>query len=116
LPDPMLEITREGAAVTVAVVHAPKLDAGNVRAFKQQLKELLIPEGTLLLDLTEVDFMDSAGLGALMSALRQVTTQGGGLALCNLSASVRYVVEIVRMHKIVDVYNDQGEALRALSN
>lgn len=111
----MLEIMREDAAVRVAVVHAPKLDAGNVRAFKQQLKELLIPEGTLLLDLTEVDFMDSAALGALMSALRQVTTQGGGLALCNLSASVRYVIEIVRMHKIVDVYNDQGEALRALS-
>ena len=112
----MLEITREDAAVTVAVVHASKLDAANVRVFKQDLKDLPLPEGTLLLDLTEVDFMDSAGLGALMSALRLVTTKGGGLALCSLSASVRYVIEIVRMHKIVDVYNDQGEALRALSN
>jgi anti-sigma B factor antagonist len=111
----MLEIVHQDDVVTVAMVRALKLDAANVKAFKQELKKLEVPAGTLLLDLAEVDFMDSPGLGALMSALRQATTRGGELSLCGLSASVRYVVEIVRMHKIVDVYNDRSEALRTLS-
>ena len=59
----MLETTQQRDGVTVVAVQAKKLDAANVRSFKQELKELEVSSRTLVIDLTAVEFMDSAGLG-----------------------------------------------------
>lgn len=114
MSESVLEITRQDGAVVVGVVRVPKLDASNVKSLKQELARLDFPSKVLLLDLSVVEFIDSAGLGAMMSGLRRVTSAGGDLKLCGLQPAVRNVIEIVRMHKIVDIYNDQAEAVRAL--
>lgn len=95
-------------------VEADALDANNHDSFRSGLNDLIRPGARHVLDLSSVEFMDSSGLGVLLSVLRRVITDDGDLVLCGLSPQVRYLLELVRMHKIVDVYNDLGEALAAL--
>ena len=94
-------------------VTADALDANNHDSFRSGLNELIQPGARHVLDLSSVEFMDSSGLGVLLSVLRRVITDDGDLVLCGLSPQVRYLLELVRMHKIVNVYDDLGEALAA---
>ena len=67
----------------------------------------------LLLDLGEVTYIDSSGLGAFISFLRKLNEKKGDLKLCGMSKQVRAVFELVRMHRILDIYGTREEAVRA---
>jgi len=58
-------------------------------------------------------FVDSSGLGAFISCLRKLNAKGGDLKLCGMSKQVRAVFELVRMHRIFDIFGTRDEALRA---
>jgi anti-sigma B factor antagonist len=60
-----------------------------------------------------MEFMDSAGLGALLSCLRRLNGAGGDLKLFAMSKAVRSVVQITRMHRIFDIFDTKEEALQA---
>jgi anti-sigma B factor antagonist len=64
-------------------------------------------------DLSRLRFTDSSGLGALISCLRKVNANGGDLKLCAMSDQVRALFELVRMHKVFDIYATREEAVRA---
>jgi anti-sigma B factor antagonist len=109
-----MKITAEEIAdVVVVKVHAKALDAANTDEFKRDLGPLLENRGKAVLDFGEVGFVDSSGLGALLSTMRQLTGRGGDLKICNVSKSVRVVFELVRFHRILDILNSREEALRA---
>ena len=67
----------------------------------------------VIFDLSQLLFVDSSGLGAFLSALRTLNTQGGDLKLCGMTKQVRVLFELVRMHRIFEIFNTQEEALRA---
>lgn len=102
--------------VAVATVPVVELDASNVAEFKRDMAPLLEAQRELVLDLTRVRFIDSSGMGAILSCLRQLTARGGDLKLCGLSRQVRTVFELVRMHRIFDIYPTQEEAARAFAH
>ena len=62
----------------------------------------------VVFDLRELRFVDSSGLGAILSCLRQLNGKGGELKLCGMTKPVRALFELVRMHKIFDIYVDKG--------
>jgi anti-sigma B factor antagonist len=68
----------------------------------------------VVFDLRELRFVDSSGLGAILSCLRQLNAKGGDLKLCEMTKPVRALFELVRMHKIFDIYVTKEQALRAL--
>jgi anti-sigma B factor antagonist len=65
-------------------------------------------------DLSGVDLVDSAGLGALIALLKHVDGRGGDLKLCGLNARVRMVFEITRTHMVFDILDTVDEAIGAL--
>ena len=69
----------------------------------------------IVLDLTRLRFIDSAGLGAFLSCLRKLTEKQGDLKLCAVSKQVRTAFALVRMHRILDIYDTREEATRALN-
>jgi len=75
---------------------------------------VLEPCSKVVFDLRELRFVDSSGLGAILSCLRQLNAKGGDLKLCEMTKPVRALFELVRMHKIFDIYVTRGEALRAI--
>ncbi len=69
----------------------------------------------IILDLRYVDFMDSSGIGFLVSAARESEAAGGEFSLSGLTPHVRGAFEILRLDLVIRVFNDCGEALRSLS-
>lgn len=92
-----------------------ELDASNVTEFKRDLAPVLQAHSELVLDLARLRFVDSSGIGAILSCLRQLTARGGDLKLCGMSPQVRTVFELVRMHRVFEIYSTQKEAVRAFA-
>lgn len=101
--------------VAVAVVPVEELDASNVAEFKRDMAPILETQRELVLDLRRLRFVDSSGMGAILSCLRQLSAKGGDLKLCGMTRQVRTVFELVRMHRIFDIYPTQEEAVRAFT-
>jgi anti-sigma B factor antagonist len=101
--------------VAIVTVFINELDASNTAEFKQQVAPVLASHSKVVLDLGQLRFIDSSGLGAMLSCLRQLTTNGGRLGLCQLSPAVRAAFELVRLHRVLDIYPSRGEAIRAFA-
>jgi anti-sigma B factor antagonist len=101
--------------VSVALVRVEELDASNVAEFKRDIASVLDADAKLVLDLSRLRFVDSSGLGALVSCLRKVNAKGGDLKLCGLSKRVRAVFELVRLQRIFAIYGTREEAVRAFA-
>src|SRR5690348_6893291 len=97
--------------VTVAAIPVEELDASNVAEFKRDMAPILQAHSELVLDLSVLRFVDSSGMGAILSCLRQLTAKGGDLKLCGMNRQVRTVFELVRMHRIFESFVTQEEAV-----
>ncbi len=100
-------------SVTVVTVNAEFLDASNNRDFKERVTALLPGVKHLLLDLGQVQFIDSTGLAALLTCLKQLSVQGGDMKVCSITSPVRALFELVKMGRIVDIHKTRDEALQA---
>jgi anti-sigma B factor antagonist len=102
----------------VAVVEIPveELDASNAAELKRDIGPVLDANKKVVLDLSRLRFVDSSGLGAMLSCLRQLTGRGGDLRLSGMSKPVRALFELVRMHRIFDIYGTKEEAIRAFQS
>jgi len=112
----MIDCTKKNGIGVVKVECS--LSAATVDAFREQLADWQDRERSIVnfvVDLQEVDFMDSAGLGALIAALKRVTEHGGDMKLACLQKKPRMVFEITRAHKIFEIYNNVDDAVRAFS-
>ena len=90
-----------------------ELDASNAGEFKRDIAPVLQANTKLVLDLSRLRFVDSSGLGAMLSCLRQLSAKSGDLKLCGMSKQVRGLFELVRMHRIFDIYGTKEEAVHA---
>ena len=102
--------------VAVAMVPVEELDASNAGEFKHDIAPVLQANARLVLDLSRLRFVDSSGLGAMVSCLRQLSSKGGDLKLCGMSKQVRGLFELVRMHRIFDIYSTKEEAVHAFGH
>lgn len=105
--------TEQRGNVTIAVVPVRELDAGNAGEFKRAMGSLSESAVKVVLDLKRLEFIDSSGLGAILSSLRQLAARGGDLKLCCTTRHVRAAMELVRMHRIFAIYESQEEAVAA---
>ncbi|MFO0957998.1 MAG: STAS domain-containing protein [Isosphaeraceae bacterium] len=102
--------------LTVIRPEGPHLDAGRVREFRKDVVERLAPGMRVLLDLAALQFIDSAGCGAILACSRRVhpdESSPGGLKICGVSRPVRSIFQMIRLHKVIDIHNTRDEALRA---
>ncbi|MDX2034410.1 MAG: STAS domain-containing protein [Blastocatellia bacterium] len=100
---------------TVTIFHLPgeSLDAGNAKEFKRDILPALTGHSQVIFEMSGLKFVDSSGLGTILSALRQLNANGGDLKLAGMQKPVRALFELVRMHRIFDIYNTRDEALAA---
>jgi anti-sigma B factor antagonist len=107
--------TEKAGDVTIVVLPGEQLDASNAKDFKRDIAAVLEPCGKFVFDLGGLQFIDSSGLGAILSCLRRLNADGGDLKLCGMSKPVRALFELVRMHKIFDIYGTKEEAIKAFA-
>lgn len=111
----MLEITIEDRGEYVLYRPAGELDAYTVGKFREALSDLS-SNPRVLIDLSEVPFMDSAGLGALIGAIRRAREAEGDVAVaCNRPTLTR-LLHTTGFDRIVPVTDTVDDAEQALLN
>ena len=93
-----------------------RLDSGNIEEFKKKTAALINSENReILLDFSATKFIDSIGLGSLVSILKQATQREKRVALCALSPQVRQIFELTRLYRLFDIFDSQEDASTAIS-
>lgn len=95
-------------------VDSDTLDAGNAHEFRRHMAPVLDASTKMVLDLERVEFVDSSGLGGILSCLRHLSAKGGELVLCGVCKPVRALFEMARLHHIIDIAATRSEAERLL--
>ncbi len=77
----------------------------------------LISKGrtSILLNLGEVTYIDSSGIGELVSAFTTVRNQGGELKLLNLTKKVHDLLQITKLYTVFDIRDDEAAAVEAFA-
>lgn len=101
---------------TVGVVHISdsRLDASIAIQFKDVFRTLTAGGGDVILDLSDVEFLDSSGLGAIV-AVYKALGEGRTMALSGLQPPVEKVMTLTRMNAVFAIFPDLNSALSAAS-
>lgn len=67
----------------------------------------------LLLNLSEVSYIDSSGIGELVSGFTTITNQGGQLKLVGLTKRVKDLLQITKLYTVFEVFDDEATAVRS---
>jgi anti-sigma B factor antagonist len=82
---------------------------------RNQIQKVLSSgERKFLLNLADVDYIDSSGLGELVTSFTTVRNQGGQLKLLNLTRRVHDLLQITKLLTVFEVFNSEAEALKTL--
>lgn len=106
--------TRTANGVTILDIHG-KITIGEGSAeVRNTIRDLL--EGgrkNILLNLEDVSYVDSSGIGELVSSYTTVNNQGGQLKLLNLTKKLRELLAITKLLTVFDCYEDEEEAVQS---
>jgi anti-sigma B factor antagonist len=98
---------------TVVAVHG-EIDVATSPTLRERLIDLVSNGATrMVLDLEAVDFVDSTGLGTIVSVLKRARTHGGDLRLVCTEARIRRLFEITGLDKAVPLHASLEDALSA---
>lgn len=101
--------------VVKTIEPAGLLDGTKATVLRKQIDEILAHEvDIVLIDLKDVTFVDSSGLGALVSALKSVRAAGKKLFLCSINAQVRMLFELTSMDRVFQIYANRDEFNKAV--
>ena len=101
----------------VAIASLPRipLDTAFVQEFATELGALIATCPRLVLDLRRLLFIDSSGVGALVSALTTARKAGGDIKLANVPQQVQSVLEVARLDKLFATFPTVDDAVAAYS-
>lgn len=92
-----------------------RLDSNSVSTLKGQFEKYVETNSKFVLNLEKLEFIDSTGLGGLVSCLKKAIAKGGDLKITNLPAKPKMVFEITRAHKVFDIYDDLETAVESFN-
>jgi anti-sigma B factor antagonist len=105
----------QGRSMVVAP-EGPRLDAEAAPAFREALLDAIDRgHGKLIIDLNSVDFIDSSGLGALVTAFKRLkgADHDGDIRLANVHPPVSSVLEIIRLNRVFTKYPSLDDAVQS---
>ena len=108
--------TRQVGDVTVVDV-AGRITLGEgSSALRESLRDLVGKnQKKILLNLGDVTYIDSSGIGELVSGFTTVTNSGGSLKLLNLNKRVKDLLQITKLYTVFDVHEDEAGAIRSFA-
>jgi anti-sigma B factor antagonist len=107
-----MEITVKDKGGVVVLTLSGRLDLASGTTLKEQVKSQLKKGNTSVhLNLAQVDFINSSGLGALVSIMKEVRLQKGRFTLSNLANYVQEIFEITQLSHIFEIFASEEEAL-----
>jgi anti-sigma B factor antagonist len=106
--------TRHVDSITVVDVSGRITLGEETKLLRETVQHLLGGgEKEILLNLAEVSFIDSAGLGELVSCFTSVRNRGGDLKLLQLTRRVHDLLQITKLYTVFDISDDEAEAIQS---
>ncbi len=102
--------------VTILRLQDSRLDNTFAADLKAHLL-VMIEEGNknILIDLANVDYADSSGLGAILFGIRQARPVNGKIKLVNLKSRVLSLIKIAKLDNVIEAYDNEAEALASFN-
>ncbi len=104
---------RENDGTAVVIIHEEALDLATCDAFIREMTPVVVRCPRIVIDLAEVAFIDSAGIGALAYLVRRLRERDGGLSLCGINDRIADTVALANLDRLADIYTTAGEAVAA---
>jgi anti-sigma B factor antagonist len=113
-----LQGTRRQVGDVIIVDFSGKITLGEGSATLRKTVRELVEAGSkkILLSLDDVDYIDSSGIGELVSAYTTVKNASGELKLLNLTKRVHDILQITRLFTVFDVQSEESVALRSFKS
>ncbi|MDJ0716929.1 MAG: STAS domain-containing protein [Prochloraceae cyanobacterium] len=85
------------------------ISAANVNEFQRQLSDIARSHqySALLIDMSKVEFLDSAGLMVLVRAFREAQSLGRRLSICSVSPQVRIILELTQLDRVFEIFESR---------
>jgi anti-sigma B factor antagonist len=110
----MTTSTRQSGNVTIVDISGRIILGEESAALRQMVCDLLSKgHKRILFNLGDVNYIDSSGLGHLVSAFTSVRKQGGELKLLNLTNKVHDLMQITKLYTIFDILDDEAAAVKS---
>lgn len=111
-PEVPVVIRRENDK-TVVDIEADNVDFRNAEMLKSMLADL-VKQGdkNIILNLNQVNFMDSSGLSVLLSGKRTTEEVGGSFSICGLKGYVNNLINLTNLNKTIAVFQTDTEAIQ----
>ena len=107
------DIRKENNVVLITI-REKEINHNNAASFKEKLF-LEIAEGRnqIILNLNEVDQMDTSGLGVLTFGKRQVNSTGGNIVLVGVNPAIQSLLKIAQLTRVFDIFDTNEEAIES---
>ena len=108
---------RDSGSVTILDLSGKVTLGEGDNLLKDKLNSLLHQgKKKVLLNLAQVNYVDSAGLGAIVSAYTTVTRDGGSLKLANVTKRLQDLLSITKLLTVFETYDNEADAVRSFSS
>lgn len=108
-----LQITRSPVSGSATAVLPPRVVVENSRELRRELLQSVADNDVslLVLDLSQVEFMDSSGIGVLVSLLKNMRTAGGDVVLLEPQGSVRMLLDLTRLSAVFTISSNTAQTV-----
>jgi anti-sigma B factor antagonist len=108
--------TRQVGEVTVVDAVGRITLGEGASTFRDSIRDLAANgHKKLLLNLAEISYIDSSGIGELVSGFTTVANQGGTVKLLNLTKRVQDLLQITKLYTVFEVFDDEAKAVRSFA-
>ncbi len=110
-----MKITQKPQGDIIVLAISGKIMGGpDYDIFHSEIKDL-IEKGSqdVLLDFNKVSYINSTGLGLLISAFTSLKKAGGQMKICNVNERVGSIFYVTELHNVFDIHDDQEKGLAA---
>jgi len=105
---------RDAGAVTVVDLGGRIVLGDGSALLRKTIRQLMEADRMkILLNLADVDYIDSSGIGELVHAYTSVKNRGGELKLLHLTRKVHDILQITKLYTVFDVHLDEAAAVRS---
>ena len=114
---PLRLVDRPAGDVVVLELHGHLVVDEGDRALRERVRALAAAgKRSILVDLRDVSYVDSGGVGTLVQMYTELTDQGGQLKLLHPSPHSERVLRITHLTTVFEIFEDEAEALRSMAH
>lgn len=111
-----MEINRRESADIVVLDISGEIDLYNAPELKDTINQLIEDQKyNVIINLEKVSYIDSSGIGALISSLSSLKKYQGGLKIINVYASVRKVFELTKLTSFFEIFDSESDAVSSFN-